>query len=82
MPEDVDYLKKKLSSKIKNISCRRLVGKMLKNYAIEHQIEIDGLENLQNLESGAVLTTNHFHFFDSAPLVYAVKQLKKKRKKE
>lgn len=79
-PEDVDYLKKKLSSKLKNLSCRRLVSKMLKNYAVEHKIEVQGLENLEAIEGGAIITTNHFHFFDSAPLVYAVKNLKKKHK--
>ena len=80
MPEDVDYLKKKLSSKIKNIICRRTVSKMLKKYAIQHQIEIVGLENLAGLQGGAVLTTNHFHYFDASPAVYAMNKLKSKRK--
>ena len=80
MPEDVDYLKKKLSSKIKNIICRRTVSKMLKKYAIQHQIEIVGLENLAGLQGGAVLTTNHFHYFDASPAVYAMNKLKTKRK--
>lgn len=80
MPEDVDYLKKKLSNKIKNLSCRRIVTKMLKKYAVEHQIEIVGMENLGKISGGAILTTNHFHHFDSAPLVYALKKLRPKHK--
>lgn len=80
MPNDVDYLKKKLSSKFKYISCRRLVYKMLKKYAVEHEITVNGIENLQNLKGGAVVTSNHFHYFDTAPFVYALKTSKDKRK--
>jgi len=80
MPEDVDYLKKKFSSKIKNLFCRRKLNSMLKKYAIAHKIEIEGLDNLKNIKCGAVLTTNHFHYFDASPAVFALKQLKTKRK--
>ena len=80
MPKDVDYLKKKISSKVKNFFCKIIINKMLKKYAVEHKIQINGLKNLENLQGGAVLTTNHFHYFDSAPAVYALKQLQKKHK--
>ncbi len=79
MPNDVDYLNTKLSSKIKNFYCNRVVNKMLKGYAVEHQIEVKGIENL-NVEGGAVVTTNHFNYFDSAPFIYAMKQSKSKHK--
>lgn len=80
MPEDVDYLKKKLSSKLKYFSCKRLVDKMLKKYSLEHKIEVVGLENLKNINSGAVVTSNHFHYYDSSSFIYAMKLLKNKRK--
>lgn len=80
MPEDVDYLKKKLINKIRNFSCKRLITKMLKKFASERQIKINGIENLSKVSGGAILTTNHFHPFDSAPIVYALKQAKDKRK--
>ena len=80
MPKDVDYLKKRLSSKIKNFFCRRIVKKMLYKFAVDQQVTVEGIENLQNLKTGAILTTNHFHYFDSAPVIYAVKNSKIKKK--
>lgn len=79
MPNDVDYLNKKLSSKIKNFCCKKIVDKMLRTYAVQHQIEVVGLENLE-VEGGAVITTNHFNYFDSAPFIYAMKKCKTKHK--
>lgn len=80
MPEDVDYLKKKPINKIRNFLCRQKITQMLKTYAVEHQISVVGLENLQSVSGAAVLTTNHFHPFDSAPIIYALKNIKPKRK--
>lgn len=80
MPEDVDYLKKKLSSKFRYWSTKRIIKKMLKKYAVEHEIKVEGIENLQKVQGGAVLTTNHFHPFDSSGIIYALKTLKDKHK--
>ena len=38
------------------------------------------MENLQSVESGAVITTNHFHYFDTAPVIYALRLTKTKKK--
>lgn len=78
-PSDVDYLNKKLSNKFKRAVCSAVVNSMLKNYAAEHKIIIVGLDNL-NVDTGAIVTTNHFNYFDSAPFIYAMKQLKGKHK--
>ncbi len=80
MPEDVDYLKKKLSSKIKYWAIGSRIKKMLRNYAKDHEITINGLENLSKVNGGAVITSNHFHYFDCGPIFYALKQAKEKRK--
>ena len=80
MPEDVDYLKKKLSSKFRYNSTKRIIKKMLKDYAVEHKIEINGIENLAKVPGGAVITTNHFHPFDASSLIYAFKISKDKHK--
>ena len=80
MPEDVDYLKKKFSNKLKYWSTKRIIKKMLNSYAVEHQIEVEGLENLKEVKSGAIITTNHFHPFDSSPLFYSLKNGKIKKK--
>lgn len=79
-PNDVDYLKTKLKSKILNLICRRKVAKMLKAFALERQISVVGSENLLKVDGGAVLTTNHFHPFDSAPVIYAIEKYLKKKK--
>ncbi|HJJ05034.1 MAG TPA: 1-acyl-sn-glycerol-3-phosphate acyltransferase [Clostridiaceae bacterium] len=67
-PENVDYLKKKTSSKIKNKVANKVGEKFLKDLLKNNKLiikEVNGIENLQNLESGAVITCNHFNPFDS-----------------
>jgi 1-acyl-sn-glycerol-3-phosphate acyltransferase len=67
-PEEVDYLKKKFSSKIKrDISyylAAHFVRKIIKNKALNIK-EINGLENLDKVESGAIVTCNHFNPLDN-----------------
>ena len=67
-PENVDYLKKKTSSKIKNKVANKVGEKFLKDLLKNNKLiikQVNGIENLQNLESGAVITCNHFNPFDS-----------------
>lgn len=67
-PENVDYLKKKTSSKIKNKVANKVGEKFLKDLLKNNKLiikEVNGIENLQNLESGAIITCNHFNPFDS-----------------
>ena len=67
-PENVDYLNKKSSSKIKNVIANRAGKRFLNNLLKEDKLiikEIKGLENLKNIETGAILTCNHFNPFDS-----------------
>ena len=67
-PEDVDYLKKKSTSKIKSKIANRMGKKFLDDLLRDNKLiikEIKGLENLQNIDTGAVLTCNHFNPFDS-----------------
>lgn len=67
-PENVDYLKKKTSSKIKNKVANKVGEKFLRDLLKNNKLiikEVNGIENLQNLESGAVITCNHFNPFDS-----------------
>ena len=67
-PEDVDYLRKKSTSKIKSKIANRMGKKFLDDLLKDNKLiikEIKGLENLQNIDTGAVLTCNHFNPFDS-----------------
>ncbi|MBQ4558496.1 MAG: 1-acyl-sn-glycerol-3-phosphate acyltransferase [Clostridia bacterium] len=80
---EVDYLRKKLSSKIKNVYCNHLLDKFVKSQVKANQGFLDnivGMEKLYNLKGGAMITSNHFHPFDSWPISTMVKCLRPKRK--
>ena len=66
-PNRVDYLKKKSTSKIKTIAANK-IGEMFLNDLIKNNKliikEIKGMENLQNVKTGAMITCNHFNPFD------------------
>lgn len=83
--DDVDYLKEKRTSRIK----RRIaytVGEVFVNDLIKNNKliikEINGMENLVNLNSGAILTCNHFNPFDSLAIetVFRLSKQNKVRK--
>lgn len=67
-PEDIDYFRrnpiKKLLTKIAFGLARKLVKKLIKEKKLIIK-EMIGIENFRNLESGAVITCNHFNAFDS-----------------
>ena len=82
-PGQVDYLRKKLSSKIKNKICNIAVNKFIKKMEKAHQSsirEIKGLEKLEGITGGAMITSNHFNPFDCYPIIKMVQQLKPKKK--
>ena len=59
---------KKSTSKIKSKIANRMGKKFLDDLLRDNKLiikEIKGLENLQNIDTGAVLTCNHFNPFDS-----------------
>ena len=68
MPDKVDYLNEKLSSKIKNkIANRagtRFFDKMMKNKQFIIK-EIRGIENFTAVKGGKFVTCNHFSVFDN-----------------
>ena len=67
-PDNVDYLNKKSTSKIKSMIANRMRKMYLNDLLKENKLiikEVKGLENLQKVRSGAVLTCNHFNPFDS-----------------
>lgn len=73
-PNEVDYLNKKLTSKIKTRYANKLGRKFIQSLIDSKQLVIDnivGLENLDNLKTGAIITANHFCFMDSFPLQIA-----------
>ena len=80
---DVDYCRRKLSSKIKNIYANYILNRFTKNQLKKKNAflkEICGMDKLAGLKSGAVVTSNHFHPFDSFPIRHALKTFNTKKK--
>ena len=74
-PGDVDYLRKRLISRVKTRVMERRANQFFNGLIKTGGIVIDGFENteiLKNIKSGAVITCNHFNPFDSIPLHKAV----------
>lgn len=83
-PEDVDYLGKKLSSKIKTAIANKMGRKFFEKMIKEGAVVIDGMEGGDNLrllkDTGAVITCNHFGIPDNYILYHCIQNsLKKKR---
>lgn len=67
-PGEVDYLRKKPISRVNRRIAYGMAKTFLEKLLKEKKMivkEIIGIENLSALESGAVLTCNHFNAFDS-----------------
>ena len=66
-PENVDYLRKKMSSKLKTIFANKVGERFLNNLLKDNKLiikEIKGIENLNKVSTGAIVTCNHFNPFD------------------
>ena len=66
-PENIDYLRKKMSSKLKRVFANEVGEKFLDNLLKNNKLiikEINGLENLSKVDTGAIVTCNHFNPFD------------------
>ncbi len=83
MPEDIEYVKKgpikRLKTKLAFKMARSYLNGLIKDKKMIIK-EIRGIENIQNLDSGAVITCNHFNAYDSfaIQLVYDASKQKKR----
>lgn len=84
-PEDVDYLgekfKSKVSTKIANAVAYRYIMKLIRRKKILIK-DVVGMEKLQQLNTGFVLTCNHFNPNDNFALHYVLHKYLKKSKKQ
>lgn len=68
LPHEVDYLRRSVNSKLRTRyafkMARWFVGVLIqkKQFVVK---EIKGIEHFRNLDSGAIITCNHFNAFDS-----------------
>lgn len=68
LPEDIDYLREKWSSRLKARLTYRVARSFMNSIIANKQLiikEIKGIEHFKNLNTGAVITCNHFNAFDS-----------------
>lgn len=66
-PENIDYLRIKMTSKLKRVFANKVGEKFLDDLLKNNKLiikEIRGIENLSKVESGAMITCNHFNPFD------------------
>lgn len=66
--ENVDYLNEKITSKVKNIFANKTGEYFLRNIIKTQRLlikDIRGIENLNKIKEGAVITCNHFNPFDA-----------------
>lgn len=66
-PENIDYLRKKMTSKIKRVFANEVGERFLDNLLKNNKLiikEIKGMENLNKVSTGAIVTCNHFNPFD------------------
>lgn len=80
----MDYLRKNPVAKIKtafaNFLAKNYIEKMIKSGQLRIK-KIVGLENLQNIDGGAILTCNHFNPFDNFAVQKVFEKVKKPKQK-
>ena len=84
-PDKVDYLREKGLSKIKNMLANQVARTQIKELVKEKKLiikDIKGLENLEEINTGAMLTCNHFNPNDSYAVELAFRSNKKFKNKK
>lgn len=79
-PDKVDYLREKGLNKIKNMLANQVAKTQIKELVKDKKLiikDIKGLENLEEINSGAMLTCNHFNPNDSYAVELAFRSNKK-----
>ncbi|MBO5397379.1 MAG: 1-acyl-sn-glycerol-3-phosphate acyltransferase [Clostridia bacterium] len=85
MPEDVDYLNEKSYSRLKSRIANKVGAKFLDELIKENKLiirNIIGMENLQAVSSGAIITCNHFNPFDSFAIEEVFRESKQNKTKK
>ncbi len=83
-PGEVDYLGKKITSKLQSKFAYSMARRYLNNIIEKKQMiikDIIGIENFAELQTGAVVTCNHFNAFDSFAIQMAYEASGHKKRK-
>ncbi len=85
MPDEVDYLRTGMASKFKSKLAFMLARVYLNSIIRKKQMivnDIIGIENLNSVDSGAIITCNHFNAFDSFAIQLAYEKSSQKQQKK
>ena len=77
MPDKVDYLNEKLSSRIKNKIANKVGARFFDKMIADGQMiikEVRGIENFTAVEGGAIVTCNHFSVCDNYAVWVALRE--------
>lgn len=84
MPDEVDYLRSKLSSRLRTRYAFKMARWFMDSLIRRKQLiikEIIGIENYRGLTSGAVITCNHFNALDSFAMHIAYQKSRQRHRK-
>lgn len=77
MPDEIDYFRRGMGKKLKTKVAFMIARRFVNNLIAEKKLiirEIRGIEHFRNLQSGAVITCNHFNAYDSFAIQIAYEE--------
>lgn len=84
-PDNIDYLKEKRYSKLKNMIANKIGEKFLDYIIKDSKLvikNINGIENIEKVKTGAMITCNHFNPFDSFSIEEVFRKTKASKTKK
>lgn len=84
-PDEIDYMRKKVTSKIKSGFAYSIARKYMNSLIDDKKMiikEIRGIENYANLDTGAIITCNHFNAYDSFAMQIAYEAAGHRRRRK
>lgn len=84
LPDEIEYIRKGLIDRLKSKYAYKIARKFVYGLMDEGKFivkEIKGIDNFSKLQSGAVITCNHFNAFDSFAIQIAYEAAKQKKRK-
>lgn len=82
-PDNIDWQKKKLFSKMMTFFATNAARKYFENMRKRKEVifaGVNGFENLEGFNEGAIITCNHFHHFDNYAILLAFEKYYKRLK--
>ena len=84
LPDEIEYIRKGIINRIKSKYAYKIARKFVYGLIDDGKFivkDIKGIENFRNLQSGAIITCNHFNAFDSFAIQIAYEAAEQKKRK-